>query len=569
MKKKFDFMGKKYRSLLLTSSFSMSIEALILISDTLVVGHLIGEKGMAGINLVTGIYSVVAFLSLMISMGSIYRYTAAVGSFQKEKANRFFGQGLLLSIGIGLIMFLLVYFGENAYFQTMGAKGEILHHAKAYYSYFRFTVLIFPIYCLLVEMVYADGDEMICNLSYIAQILGNIVLSIFLCMKIGTAGSALGTLIGTSISLAIVMLHFFKKKNSLHPILHFNLKDCWEVISYSLVDAGLYFFWGILDVFMCILVIVRFGEDYLPILTALITMVELTIVFDGVSAAVVPLFNLYRGEGNELGIKRLMTRASKDAVIEGILFSVLLFVMADYIPMMFNIRTPELKELCVTVIRWYAPTMICTSLLFLYASYYLMRDHLGIALFIMGIKDLIVPALLSYLLIPYLGILGICIAFGLAPVISLLCAYLLSGLIFGWKMTPMLIPDNQPPTYLYSIHVREEEIIALRNQVEIELKKEKVSPNSIHKIMLFIEDFYMATKEKNENNKLVGSELSLILKEDIYLVIKDNGTVFDATQKENHNNLREKVIHSLLENSRGSKYMLTTSFNRHEFTVER
>ena len=563
--KKLDFTQKKFHSLLLTSTFTMVVECLILLSDTVVVGHLIGEDGISGINMVTPIFSVVAFVSMLIGMGTVYRFTHEMGRFNKDRADRLYGQGIILAVGMGVILFLIVTLGESMYFHFMGPSAEVLKWAKDYYRFFRFTVLLYPLYTYLAEMVYADGDEAACLASYVAQIGGNIVLSIFLCMKMGTAGASLGTLIGTIMSLLIVSTHFFKKKCALKFVPHFNLKDVVEVCTYSIVDAGLYLFWGILSMVMNKVFISQFGDHYLPVLSVLISLIELTIIFDGIAEAVTPLFNLYNGEKNQTGIRRLMRTATRTCLVEGIIYTVLLFVGARMIPLLFDITDPELVRISMTAIRIFTPTAILTALLFLYTSYYLMMEHIGPAFFIVAMKDLGFPVLFALILSHPFGMHGVWIAFLISPAAALLLGILVSLKLYGRKKFPLFLDTEQPPTFIHSFTVVPEEIIRVRDEVAEELRALKINETSVTRIMLLIEEAYLAIREKNGSSSII-SELSVIVRDEVQLVFKDNGEVFDLTKDEEAmTSFSGYVVSSLIDRVPVSQYLLTASFNRSMF----
>lgn len=50
---------------------------------------------------------------------------------------------------------------------------------------------------------------------------------------------------------------------------------------------------------ICILVGVSI---YLTVLSVVIDIIEMTVVFDGIGQSIAPLVNVYRGEGNHVGI---------------------------------------------------------------------------------------------------------------------------------------------------------------------------------------------------------------------------------------------------------------------------
>ena len=97
-------------------------------------------------------------------------YAYEIGKFQKDRADRLFGQGVILALASGIALFLPAFLGKNCYFFFMNPSETVMTYARAYYRYYQFLMLLYPMYALLIDIVYADGDELICNLSYAAQV---------------------------------------------------------------------------------------------------------------------------------------------------------------------------------------------------------------------------------------------------------------------------------------------------------------------------------------------------------------------------------------------------------------
>lgn len=224
-KKQKPFCYGKFKTLLLTSSVSMGIEYIMLLSDTIIIGNIFGEAAIAASNLIMPLFSVSVFVGTMISAGTSVMYSFEMGKFNKDRADSLFGQGMLLSVIFGLLLFLLAVFGENIYFGFMDPSETVETYAREYYKYYRFVILLYPLYEVMNDMVYSDGDELICNISNAVQVFVNIPASIILCKTIGIAGASLGTLIGSVLCLAILSIHFFRKQNSLKFVPYLNGKD--------------------------------------------------------------------------------------------------------------------------------------------------------------------------------------------------------------------------------------------------------------------------------------------------------------------------------------------------------
>ena len=91
-------MSKKFLSMLLGGTLTMMIISMLLMSDQIIAGFMIGSKSVAGITLVTPLYSLAAFFGSVICKGVPVLYSAEMGKFNKERADHVFGLGVFMSI---------------------------------------------------------------------------------------------------------------------------------------------------------------------------------------------------------------------------------------------------------------------------------------------------------------------------------------------------------------------------------------------------------------------------------------------------------------------------------------
>ena len=126
------FCEKKFGSMLLSGTFTKAVMYLMLLSDSIIAGYFIGEAGVAGINAITPVTAIVTFFGDLVSTGVGIVFTREVGAMKKRRADEIYGQGLLISIGIGLLSALLIFAFQNSYFSVSGITGETLEKALAY-----------------------------------------------------------------------------------------------------------------------------------------------------------------------------------------------------------------------------------------------------------------------------------------------------------------------------------------------------------------------------------------------------------------------------------------------------
>ena len=563
------FCSGKFNTLLLTASVSMGIEYLLLLSDTIIIGNIFGEEAIAASNLVSPLFSVAVFLSSMISIGTSMLYSYEMGKFQKERADCLFGQGVLAAVICGIVLFLLALFGENIYFSYMNPSEIVGTYAREYYGFYKFIMLLFPMYALLVDMVYSDGDELICNLSYVAEIGVNIPVSIILCKMIGVGGASLGTLIGTVFSVAVLLVHFLRKQNSLKFVFYMKAGDMLKVAKSGLMDSIVYLFWGLTACVANKFILDKFGEYYLPVFSVVISMIELTIIFDGIGQAITPLVNVYRGEKNTEGIRKVMRLAKKAAISEGIGASVLLFLFGRFLVRMIGINDPDLIILCETAIRYYCPFLVFTALLFLLTTFYLLTEKMVLAMVITAMKDFVMLVSLMEIGGILFGINGIWAGLGLAPLISMGICFLIVSLRYGRKKFPLILPEDEGEIRDFDLILTEQAIVELRDELETILLERQINREIISRIMLLTEELEMMVMEKNPGRKVM-SECTLIIGEDIRIIFRDNGILFDVTDEDSAiSSMRSYLVANMMVHQKRKNHLVTTSYNRNAFAFSR
>ena len=162
------FCEKKFTSMLISGTFTKAVMYLMLLSDSIIAGYFIGASGVAGINAITPVTAVVTFFGDLVSTGVGIVFTREIGAMRKDRADEIYGQGLIISIGIGLLSALLILAFRNVYFSVSGVTGDILDKALQYYRWVPINAFLTIVIFYLEQMVYSDGDEL-CNISATAS----------------------------------------------------------------------------------------------------------------------------------------------------------------------------------------------------------------------------------------------------------------------------------------------------------------------------------------------------------------------------------------------------------------
>ncbi len=543
----------------------------VLMADTFIAGLMLGEHGVAGVNLVMPIYSLASFFGLMFSLGVPILYSHHVGALQKEEADRTFGAGLLNTIIIGVLLFILLLFFGDAYLRFYGTSSEILEMARGYLKWMKFVIMLNPVYSLVSGMVYADGDETISAAADLISGVGNIILSVILGRILGIEGLGLASFISLIVAFGTLFIHLAKKGNSLRLNLYFSTDIAKEIIKYSIVDSSTYLFIAIFT-FGCNRLVVYFlGSDMIFVASVIIMVRELEILFDGIGSAITPLVSLYLGEETYGGVHEIWRHAKRTERIESILVTGLILIFAPLIVQLIGVTDPQYIRIAAMELRILCLSMIFTCRQYLDSSYYIIVGKIPLGVFICALRDLVISLPLATLgtLIGGINGLGICLM--LAQPISYFISVAYTKNKYGKENYPLFLADkeNSKKSLFYELTISPENIIYVRDNIGKDLEQSGYSKETINKLMLLVEETLMMIHENNPQ-KQVLAECSVLMDDSLKLIIKDDGIIFDLTNSDMKlNSLRSYIVSNLAQNISTQKmHFLALSYNRNVFEIK-
>ena len=330
--------------MLLGGTLTYMVVSLLLMSDSVIAGAVVGPDAVAGVTLVTPMYSLAAFFGSVISLGVPILYSTEMGKFNKARADQVFGLGVLMSIAAGVVLFMLTCLFGETWLRSCNPAESVLNQARGYLFFMRFTILIMPMQTLLGAAVYSDGDETVSTIANAAQGLGNIVFSIVLSRFMGIKGIGLASFVFNAVSMLILLTHFRKESNSLRWNLHFSLDMLKQVVRFSIIDSSPYLFLAILTAALNAFVSGRFGSKFLILVSVVTLTRELQLLFEGIGEAVGPILSVCVGEENHGGLKAIYRLANKTAVIEGIAVPVVLVLIAPLVPRAMYVSPGDVRS---------------------------------------------------------------------------------------------------------------------------------------------------------------------------------------------------------------------------------
>ena len=559
------FCERKFSSMFLSGTFTKAVMYIMLLCDSIIAGYFIGESGVAAINAITPVTGIVTFFGDLVSTGVGIVFTREIGAMRKKRADEIYGQGLIISISIGLISALTIFFIRDAYFGINDIKGDILNNALQYYRLCPVNAFLTILIFYLEQMVYSDGDELCNNICYVFQIGGNILFSIFLTKYMGMTGIILGSVIGNGLGILTCCWHYFRKCNTLHFEWHFSFKDFLLTSRYSIVDSSVYLCWALMDYVMIGFVSKNYGDTGLITLAVVVSLIEFGVVLDGVGMAMQPLIGTYYGEKNHKLIKRVMKAAIKAALAEGVIATVLICIFARQFCGLFGITEGAALAPSMSAIRIVSLGFMFVSAVSLTTSYYMLIDRIGmsvcISCFQNGLLYMLLPIAGSLLF----GINGMWAGFVIAPAVTLSLAMLFVRFRFGKDNFPFLLKDIDSEIEVMDDTLTDKTASELSQKIGQSLISHDYSKQESMRASLFVEEVGLTVLERNRKaKKPVLIEFSLFYEEDSVLIIeRDSGELFDLTDSDAEiKGLSSFVLSGLMQAHQEKAYLVTTGYNR-------
>jgi len=304
---------------------------LFTIIDGIFVGNGIGENALGAINICMPYVMVVNAFYMLITVGGVTIYAVRTGREDHEGANQAFLHALILMIGLGIILTILGTTLSKSFGYLFGANDTYIGYVSDYLIWYSAFILPSALSMLLQFFVRNDGSPMLVMFATIISSCLNIFLDWLFVFPLqwGIAGAAIATGISQTISLIIILTHFFLKKNTLIiKKIKISKKLFGKVILRGIPETIAQFAIPMATFCMNRVLLSYLGENALNAFSVISYVASFAMaIFLGVSEGAQPLFGQAYGDKNENDLKYyFIISAIVDLIGSSLVYVVLLFV---------------------------------------------------------------------------------------------------------------------------------------------------------------------------------------------------------------------------------------------------
>lgn len=226
-------MVKTYLHYVVPATIAFTLTCVYSIVDGIFVGNVVGDSGLAGINVAYPLYALVLATGTGIGMGGAVISSIREGSDNKEGARHATGHTLLMLLLFSIPVTLLLFFFARPICSVLGGAGETLNQAVYYLSVLTLTA---PLQVLIVGCLPLIRNRGHVKYAMIASVVSGVINVIFdyvfvVVLNWGTMGAGAATALAQCVSFMLIVA-FFLRKNQRLSLHHF--KPNTELLAHTL-----------------------------------------------------------------------------------------------------------------------------------------------------------------------------------------------------------------------------------------------------------------------------------------------------------------------------------------------
>lgn len=383
-----------------------------ILADTYFIAQGLGTDGLAALNLIIPLFSLLLGAASLIGVGAGMRYAVADARGKREEADQAFSQGLGLLLCFAFIYFLSGAFVSGPLMRLLGGTGEVFVMGEVY---LRLMLLCAPFFMLnnyLSCFIRNDGFPQYAMAATIAGSLSNVLLDYLFIfpLQMGMTGAVLATCLAPVISLCIMLPLLVKKK---HKFRLRRLKPVKGLLP-AIFKGGLpslvaELSSGLTVMIFNFLILAARGDIGVAAYSVIANIsIVVMAVFSGIGQGIQPLLSRHYGTGRRKeGLVTFRYALAAVLLIAGSVYAGL-FLEAGPVVRLFNAEgNRQLQELAETGIRIYFSAVPFAGFNIIAATYFSTHENVKAAHFVSLLRGVIIIVPMAFLLAKAAGMTGI------------------------------------------------------------------------------------------------------------------------------------------------------------------
>ena len=522
------FANRKFIGFLGAATIVIVAEYVLVLSDSVIAGRMLGEEALGAMNLLMPVFMMVSFFTWLLAVGTSIVYSDAMARTQKERAANIAGQGLVAAVVLGLALCIAILAFKSPYLAFMAPDADTAGYAADYLKWYPVVAALEAVDLVLLYLVYTDGGEICCTVSYCSQVIVNLALSYGLCSgkcglpALGMGGIAIGTAVAYLSGMAMLLPRLLRGRScGLRFAPRFLPRDLARSLTLSFGDASSGLFQALLFFVTTKYLILSWGSDILPVSTVVFFIIRLSLFFNGVGIALQPMETVYHGEGNTTAIRKLIRFAACISVFEGLFLTAVVFIGPELFAEMVGMEDPELVGDASRAARLVVIGLAGYALTYMLNSHYQYIGRPGRSVALTALAFFAVPVALQLVFGGALGLNGVWAALAAGPTITVM-AFLAMPLVRRSKPCA----DGREP-HVWSVETTDPAACARVVAVIGKSLPGSIPAETATHIVDTLTSALRSIRERNGSHRRIYAEITVKPDDNgVRLIVRDDGQYF-------------------------------------------
>lgn len=423
-----DFLNKPVKQVfmryLVPSVFATMVTSIYVLADTIIVGKGIGTIAVAALNIVLPLYNIFFGLGLLFGVGGSVLMSILRGEGDEKGSNAYFSTSLVaMCVVLALSLAFFTAFMEEIAL-VFGGTPETMPYIMDYMPYIVWGMGLFFFSSYLQTFIRNDGAPRLAMYAVVSGGVANIILDyVFVYnFNMGMAGAAIATVMGSGLTVVILLTHFFTKKNNLH----FSLKGIRPSFIKNIILNGFASFLievasGV-TIFVFNIQLLKYAGNTGVSVYSIISNTAIVVVClcKGINQAAQPLLSTNYGAGLYERTDKIRSLAVKVSIIICAVPVILGLVVPDFFTYIFINPDSAILSMSASAIRIYFVGFMMLGINMVFICYFQAILKNGYSMIICLMRGLILVVAFAYIFPLFMDVTGIWLAVPAAETITML-----------------------------------------------------------------------------------------------------------------------------------------------------
>ena len=420
-------VSKLFFRYLIPAILGTMVTSIYILADTIIIGKGIGIDAMAALNIVLPLFNIFFGNGLLFGVGGSVLMAIARGRGDVKTGECYFTVALILNIitCIFYTIFLWIFMEPIAKF--LGATEVTMPYVMNYAPYVIAGLSVFAFSTFLQTFVRNDGAPKLAMTAVVTGGISNVFLDLLFVypLDMGMAGASIASVIGSGITVCILLCHFCSKSNGLKlSLLGFSISFVKDIFASGFTSFLVDITSGIVMFVFNIEILKTVGDVGVSMYGVICnTAIIVICLCNGINQAAQPIISTNHGAGlpdriiavRSLGIKTAFAICSVATIIG--------LAVPNLFTYIFLNPNKEILAMSPTAIRTYFIGFFVTGINMFIVGYFQSIVKPGISLLLCLLRGCVLSILFVKILSPLFGIVGIWASVPLAELVTLLIAF--------------------------------------------------------------------------------------------------------------------------------------------------